>query len=477
MKDYRLNLIDGIQPFDKSMPPSPLPSKRSLKSKRVGRFFFRLIIILLVIIIFFYTNTIFVSDGLINGVGRLSFWEGLARLALGKDKMLKGELSDRVNVLLLGMGGAGHEGPYLTDTIILVSLKPSTNDVALFSIPRDLYVPTSAFGWQKINAVNSLGMTRSHDGATLTSQTITEIFNVPVDYWIRLDFSAFKDFINWLHGIEINVERSFVDTQYPASNYQFQTISFEAGPQLMDGERALEFARSRHGNNNEDSDFARMKRQQKILMAIKNKLQEKSSMLSPTSLWELYNIFNKQVAANLDFSEIVRLTKIFNQLDENKIKTYTFEAGPSGPLYSEIAADGAYILRPKGGNFEPLAKIMQNAFSNSANLLATQTQEQTTAPPEQKTKLIILNGTKISGLAQQNQAELEKLNYQVVKIGNAPTQDYPKTIIYTVNSAAPNLSQLEQTLGAISTPLPQNLQYLLTDQADYLIILGGNNRH
>lgn len=483
MKAYRLNLIDGIQPITQpSQDQSEGPLKPTMRppGHRAGRFFFRLSIVLLVIVIIFYTNTIFTSEGLIGGVGHMSFWEGMARLALGKDKILKGELSDRTNILILGIGGADHDGPYLTDTMILLSLKPSTGDVAVFSIPRDLYIPTANFGWQKINAINSLGITASQNGAALTSKTIGDLFKVPVHYWVEVDFSAFKDFVNWLGGVDINVDKAFMDNQYPAANDQFQAVSFAAGEQIMNGTQALEYARSRHGNNDEGSDFARMKRQQKLLVAIKQKMEKSGVITSPTKLWQVYNIFNKKITTNLDFSEMIRLGKIFAHLGENQVRNYTFDADPNGLLYSEIATNGAYVLRPKGGSFKPMADIIQNAFANIStaptNLTndTTQTlQTPSTAQPT-PTKIIILNGTKITGLAQKAQTQLANLSYQVLSIGNAPTQDYAKTTIYTINPTDPNLADLRNTLNADSLPLPDNLKNLVTTGADYLIILGTN---
>ncbi len=502
MKTYRLNLIDGIQPLerlDQEQGENYIKPIAAPRGHRVGRFFFRCSMVLLVIVIIFYTNTIFASEGLIGGVGRISFWEGMARLALGKDKILKGELSDRTNILILGIGGADHNGPYLTDTIILLSLKLSTGDVAVFSIPRDLYIPTSNFGWQKINAINSLGITTSQNGAALASQTIGGLFNVPVHYWMEVDFSAFKNFVDWLGGIDINVDRSFVDNQYPAANDQFQAVSFKAGEQAMNGDTALEYARSRHGNNDEGSDFARMKRQQKLLVAIKQKMEKSGAITSPAKLWEAYNIFNKKITTNLDFSEMVRLGKIFSHLEENQTHNYTFDASPSGLLYSEIATNGAYVLRPKGGSFKPMTEVIQNAFTaslaesgrtnnakptNITDNAAATTSTPLAAQPAQS-KIIILNGTKITGLAQRAQTQLKNLNYQILTTGNAPTQDYAKTIIYAINPYTkdfgvginpidPSLADLKNTLNADSLPLPDSLKNLITSSADYLIILGAN---
>lgn len=484
MRKYHINLIDGIQPINQIQTTETDQKLTSIQypvpRNKVGRFFFRLSIILLVIIIIFSTNTIFSSQGIMTQFGRLSFWEGMARLAIGKDKLLKGELTNRVNILILGMGGAEHEGPYLTDTIILASLKPSNKDLALFSIPRDLYVPAPEFGWQKINAVNSLGMFRSDDGASLTSRTVSEIFEIPIHYWLRIDFSAFKNLIDWLGGVEIEVERSFVDYQYPAAYFQFRTIGFEAGRQTMNGERALQFARSRHGTNNESTDFARMKRQQKIILAVKEKMEKENLIASPQKIWEIYNIFSDKISTNLDFAEMVRLAKIVSQVKEDNIRTYTFEAGPDGLLYSEIAINGAYILRPKSGSFKEMAQIIKDIFlveeKKPKQTTPSQTQASTAESlnlPQNKIKLIILNGTNISGLAKRTKTKLESLNYQVLRIGNAPTKDYQKTVIYSVKEIDSKATEsLSKELGVEIAILPDNLKYLVTPETDFLVILG-----
>ncbi|MGC9048624.1 MAG: LCP family protein [Patescibacteria group bacterium] len=477
MAEYRINLIDGIKPIETKPETETQVSRIEYQKPKIslGRLFFRLVIVVLVIVVFFSVNTIIPSQGIISNLGRLSFWQSLVHLASGKDKILKGELTDRTNILILGIGGAEHEGPYLTDTIILASLKPSTKELALFSIPRDLYVPTADFGWQKINNINSLGTVRMNDGGALTSQTISEIFELPVHYWLRVDFSAFKKFIDWLGGVEIDVERSFVDYQYPAPNFRFQTISFKAGRQIMDGERALQFVRSRHGTNNESTDFARTKRQQKLILAVAEKMKKENLITPPLKIWEIYNIFHDKISTNLDFSETVRLAKIFANLNLKQVKTYTFEAGPEGLLYSETALNGAYILKPKSGNFKEMAEIIKNAFS-AKNSIFGQKQIANHSPAiqsEVKPKLIILNGTLITGLAQKTKNKLESLGYQVSKIGNAPTRNYQKTIIYSVKEIDPKAAEsLKKELKTEIVTLPENLKYLITPETDFLIILG-----
>ncbi|MDD5221818.1 MAG: LytR C-terminal domain-containing protein [Patescibacteria group bacterium] len=174
---------------------------------------------------------------------------------------------------------------------------------------------------------------------------------------------------------------------------------------------------------------------------------------------------------------------------ENKIKNYTFEEEPTGPLYSEIISTGAYVLRPKDGNFNLLAEPIKNAFKNNAASLPTQGQTNNeninespitnitnneTSPAGAKPQIIILNGTKITGLAQQIKGQLEKLDYQIISIGNASTQNYTKTIIYTVGSETNRLNELKNVLRADAESLPNALKYLVTPNINFLIILGTN---
>jgi len=486
MPEIRINLIDGIYPKPSSKKEFR-SSRPFLKRFKFGKLFFRLSVFILVITIVFSTQTIFSSQSILTNLGKLSFWEGVARLVTHQDKILKGESEDRVNILLLGMGGEGHEGAYLTDTIILFSLKPSTNQVALISIPRDLYVPIPGFGWRKINNANAFGMAKSKDGAVLTSQTVSQILDLPIHYWVRVDFQIFKDLIDWLGGIEIEVERSFVDLQYPTPDFKYQTVAFEKGWQKMDGDRALQYVRSRHGNNNEGSDFARARRQQKVLFAVKERVIKDNLIYQPQKIWQAYNIFRNRVTTNLDLGQIIRLAKIGSNIQPESVKTEVLEAGPDKPLYAEIALDGAYILKPKAGNFGELAQIAQNIFNKKDEVVKEEVvrRESTLLAAEEKLKIVILNGTYINGLAQRTANNLANGDYQIILVGNAPMRNYEKNVIYnllyqSVDVSAnevktKHLNNLKESLKAeIETELPANLKFILKGYPDLeaVVVLG-----
>ena len=359
MSDKRINLIDRVY-----TPPRSEEAyvARNVKRKKIWRNF-KILLFLLIFLSIFFSQVVASQNSFLGNLGKLSFWEGVVKMAIGKDKILKGELSDRINVLILGMGGAQHEGPYLTDSIILASVKPSSHQIALLSIPRDLYVPIPKYGWQRINFANALGVARSKDGGELASKVVSDILCVPIHYWVRADFQIFKELVNELGGLEIEVDNDFVDYKFPGLNYESRIVSFDAGSQTMDGDRALQFVRSRHGGNGENSDFARSKRQQKVLIAIANKVLDQDILTHPQKILSFYNILQNNISSNLDISQIIKMARLASYTPLENIITQVIEIGPEGLLEQIIMDNGAYVLKTKTGNFKELAKLAKNIFS------------------------------------------------------------------------------------------------------------------
>ena len=117
-------------------------------------------------------------------------------------------------------------------------------------------------------------------------------------------------------GIKVDVERSFTDPLYPAPNNEYQTLTFDAGVQTMNGATALTFARSRHGNNGEGSDFARARRQQKIMLALKQKLLSFGTLANPVRINNVIDSLERHMTTNLEFSEIVSFMKLARELED-----------------------------------------------------------------------------------------------------------------------------------------------------------------
>ncbi|MFH1225850.1 MAG: LCP family protein, partial [bacterium] len=140
---------------------------------------------------------------------RPSFFSQIKNLITSDEKQLRGETDQRINILLLGIGGKDHAGPYLTDTVILASFIPQEKKVAIISIPRDLVVPISGDGWRKVNGLNAIGEEKMPgNGAKFAAQTLEEVFGLPIHYYGRIDFTGFTNIIDNLGGIKVYVENT-----------------------------------------------------------------------------------------------------------------------------------------------------------------------------------------------------------------------------------------------------------------------------
>src|SRR4030042_2467158 len=138
----------------------------------------------------------------------------------------------RVNVLLLGIGGVGHEGPDLTDTMIFASIDKKGKDVVLVSLPRDLWAPNIK---AKINHAYAYGQEKDSNGLELAKETIQLLFNMPVHYAVRIDFNGFTKAVDLVDGLNIDVEKAFVDPKYPISGKEDDLCDLFMEKEEIDG--------------------------------------------------------------------------------------------------------------------------------------------------------------------------------------------------------------------------------------------------
>lgn len=422
-----------------------------------------------------------------------SLFSTLRGLVGSDDKELTGENDDRINFLLLGVGGHGHDGPELSDTIMFASYRPSTNEIGLLSIPRDLAVPIPGYGYQKINSINAYAeMEESGSGPEWASEVISDLLDQEIHYYVKVDFDGFVDLIDAVDGIDVYVDRSFTDSSYPTEDDLVQTIAFEQGWQHMDGETSLQYARSRHGNNGEGSDFARAQRQQKILLAVKDELLSASTFLNPAKLNNLIETFQENVETNMSFWELMKMTRYIPDIDTENIHTTVLDDSYEGPLYS-TTINGAYVLLPKKDDWSPIENMAANIFeeASGSSLSIHGSSISQTTPQIETTIIEIQNGTGVTGLAYQTSQMLSGTNFSVANIGNADSQDYETTIIYdlTGGKKATELEVLKNFLEAdvamttsgwifSETVIPRELTIDTPEQTDetidFLIILGQN---
>jgi len=232
------------------------------------------------------------------------------------------EVDGRVNVLVLGLDTRSSGWSGLTDTILVGSISPLEGDPALVSIPRDFWTDRSPYGQGKINTAYNYGGTQkdgkfdAQKGVEFSKSKIEGVLGIKIPYWVVVNFEGFREVIDTLGGIHVNVERAFQDCAYPTPDYGYKCISFKAGRQLMDGKTALEYARSRTGTNGEGSDFARVRRQQNVILGVKNKVFSANLLLNPAKLGKLYRDLTSAIHTNASFGEMKKALEIAGKLGD-----------------------------------------------------------------------------------------------------------------------------------------------------------------
>ncbi len=351
----------------------------------------------------------------------------------------------RMNILVLGIGGAGHEGSNLTDSILLASIDTETNKIGVVSLPRDLAYPLGSGRFEKINAVHAYAeQDAPGEGAIRTAQAFSHLLEVPIDHVVRIDFQGFKTFIEAIDGISVNVETSFTDPTYPTTNPPngWKTVSFKKGLQAMNGEQALIFARSRHGNNGEGSDFARSRRQQLVMLAVREKLLSLGTLSDPGKLANIYRAISDHVQTNLSVWDLLKFAPMAKDFSRENMTLTTLTDAPDGVLTSGNVG-GSYMLFPKEPDWSQIREIVQNPFQ-------TRTQQIAAVRPEETIKLEIKNGTFRTNFAAQAAAKLETSGYEIMNLGNATKRGFERTSIYdlTGGKKPKELARLQKLLQA-----------------------------
>lgn len=277
-----------------------------------------------------------------------------ARLIFDTGSELK-STDERTNLLVLGIGGGTHEGPDLSDTMIVLSFNMSRHSLALISVPRDIWSNSLN---DKINSAYHYGELKKKGGGMILAKAIVEdVVGLPVHYAMVLDFSQFQKVIDIVGGVDINVPAAFTDNEYPiagkendlcggdtALRCRYQTIHFDKGLQHMDGEQALKYVRSRHAEGGEGSDFARNRRQQDLLVALKQKLVNPFVWLPPNG-FTLFQALDDATNTDLNLGEFITIGRLFAQTKQTDIEKISFSdllINPPTSFYN-----GLYVLAPK----------------------------------------------------------------------------------------------------------------------------------
>lgn len=274
----------------------------------------------------------------------------------------------RTNLLLLGMTGEEQAGGDLTDTIIFVSVENQTGKTLAVSLPRDIWIaPIRA----KLNSAYHYG------GLDLAKATVSEILNQPVNYVVVIDSNLFIKIIEVLGGVRVEVEREFDDYKYPIPGKEnddcggdpeyrcrYEHLHFDAGWQSMNGERALKYIRSRYAEGEEGTDFARSRRQQRLLLAVKNKLLTPAVLVNPRRLIQLFEVVTESIETDLPREKYSDFIKLTLRLRSKNLRVEVLgEDYLTTPLPSKEKYDNHWVLVPKTGDWVAVQEYVKKLLS------------------------------------------------------------------------------------------------------------------
>lgn len=266
---------------------------------------------------------------------------------------LQGQQEDRINILILGLPGENNDGPDMTDMLILASIKPSTHELGLLSIPRDLLVryPGQDTVVTKINALY-------HDNGNnpaLVEQKIEEITGQHIHYFVALDVSALSQIVESLGGINVYVEEDVFDPAFPTQSHDTEIFSVQKGWRYFDGETAQKYIRTRHSAG---GDFARMHRQQSVIEALRKKIFGLNILYDFPTIMNVYKTIHYHVHTNINDTALRPFYDIAKNISYDKVRYTLIDGDPENPdalLKNTTALLGgktAFVLEPKKGAFD-----------------------------------------------------------------------------------------------------------------------------
>lgn len=374
------------------------------------------------------------------------------------------------NMLLLGVDTRSEQDEGArSDTLIVVHVHPDEKWASMLSIPRDSMVQIPYIGQNKINVAYPSGYMLAEElygagtspaagGAALAAEAVENLLAIPIDYTAQVDFRGFERMIDIMGGLMIDVPRPILDPEYPTENYGFERIYIPAGLQVFDGETALRYARSRHGN----TDFDRSCRQQRVLRAILRQVRERDLLDQMSQIPDMVDNVEQSVSTTLPISDpgvIYTLADVARSLSSERI------------LQLSINPDNVQVISEQGSNIywnQPDIDALVDRM-----LAGPLTEEAAT----ETVRIQVLNGAGVRGLATSVTRNLGTQGFAMVEPGDAPRRYEVSTIIdYTgqpetrqqlADLLAIDAAYVQAQPAADAPPAPFNTDVVLILGADY----------
>ncbi len=261
-------------------------------------------------------------------------------------------------ILVIGVDRRPDGGDQNADVIILAHLDLVHRRLAAVSIPRDLLVEIPGLGPDKINSSYNYGHQAKPDdpvaGVVKVRDTVEQVFRVPIDHYVLVDFNGFKTVVDALGGIEVDVPYLIHDDQYPTEDYGTEVVEFAPGRQHMDGDRALKYVRTRHA----DSDDARRERQLDVLLAIFDKGK---SFRSVTRADEIILAVGDAVQTSFQLEEQLTLARLAREFERDDIRLTTLG---EPLLQGGFIEDGRWVYT---GDLDAIRAFIEQALDTEAS--------------------------------------------------------------------------------------------------------------
>jgi LCP family protein required for cell wall assembly len=391
---------------------------------------------------------------------------------------LKGEDQGRVNILLAGNSAddPGHDGANLTDSIMIMSIDTRDNKAFLLSIPRDLYTQIGNDGaYGKINEAYPDGQSDNfsqsgfpNGGMGQLEQVINQDMGITIDYYALIDYTALRDAVNAVGGIDVTINSTDPRGLYdPSIDYATHgvLVKLTNGVHHLDGEQALDLARARgdaYGSYGfAGSDFERTQHQRDMLVALKTKIATAGVLSNPAKLSNLLDAIGNNVHTDFSGSEVHRLYDIMQNISSSNIKSLSLnQANGKNLLANYTTSDGEDALIPAAGinNYSAIETFINQQMSSNPVV-------------QEGANIVVLNGTNTSGLAASTKAKLTNQHMIVSQIADAGTTGQTKTAIIDISNGkypATKAALIKQFGSNVTTQNP----YAGVYNANFIIVVG-----
>lgn len=376
------------------------------------------------------------------------------------------EGTDRVTVLLMGVDQrCDEEGPTRTDSLMLLTVDPVSKTAGILSLPRDLWVQIPGFGVERINQAYYFGEGFEYPGGgpALAEETVEALLGIKIDYYATINFDAFIQIVDLLGGIEVDVAEPIDDPKYPDSCYGFDPFHLEPGPQRLNGEMALKYARTR---STEGGDIDRGNRQQEVVLAVREQVlaQITDLLVQAPVLWRT---LQENVHTTMTLDEALRLALLVQEIPSENIRRAIIDYNH---VYVAKTPNGQDVLVPIRENVRALRDELFAPPAVPAAVIENLPEKM----QSEGARVAVYNGTQVFGLAAETESYLKTKAVNITEVGNADSATYASSQIIEYGDHPYTVQYLVQLMGIP----PLNVTKGTKPEGDYdlLVILGNDWR-